>query len=237
MIPDTGTSTGLVRGAVSPPSAYAAQPSKLSLQQQRAAVLLATGLVPATVAAEVQSSSATLSKWSKIPEFALLVEQLSRDVQERTLQKSTISLVEMQDRINQEALGALERVVEISVMAENEAVKLNANLQILDRATNAPRSKMDAADSGPARIILEMPYVEGLIQAAREIKAGHLLYAAAQEMPNLLEAPIEAEWSECDETFESTPIPFPTQDDEETASFCVPTLDYLLEKGEQGGES
>lgn len=71
--------------------------------------------------------------------------------------------------IENEAGGAFSRVVEISKSAENEAVKLSANKDILDRAGYKPGDKIDLTTKGE-KITLTSEHMEIAKKYEEELK-------------------------------------------------------------------
>lgn len=79
-----------------------------------------------------------------------------------SIARENLTKPQIMEVIQAEAKDALARIVELSMTATNEAVKLSANKDILDRAGFKPTDKHDVSSKGEALykampIVINMP--------------------------------------------------------------------------------
>lgn len=172
----------------------------LNLRHRLIAVALASGHSAADIARELNMSQSYISILKRDPEFQLLADSYSTRVIDDSLKIRSMSLAQMQERINADAEKAYERVVEISLSGTGR-VPLAANLAIMDRASNVPKIVQRAETQQVTKIVLELPAVENILKAAKESELTELLEVANQELygPNTRvydgsETPIDAEF-------------------------------------------
>jgi hypothetical protein len=164
--------------------------------------LLAQGKPQTVVARKLNISTQTIQNCLQTPSFLILLDNLRSEYAERIADCTILPFAEMQQRINEEALGALSRLVDISCGERASATMLNANLALLDRSSNTPKaSKIDPSEArnelfnvSVLQVVLETALQVGdktVIQAAERALNSTPRHTIEQE--SFIEAPPKVE--------------------------------------------
>ena len=108
----------------------------LTPQQEKAAVLLASGKTMTETAKEVKIERSTLYQWAEKPNFKAYYNSLVKEIQDNS-KNSLFGLID-------EAFKSLRE----SLKSKNESVKLKAALSVIDRLQN-----VEVGETDPVQII------------------------------------------------------------------------------------
>ena len=137
----------------------------LNMKHFMIAHLLAQGRSQADAARKLNISPQTIQQCLDTPEFNLTLEELKAEYATKLVEKVVLPFAEMQKRVNEEALGALSRVVDISQSDRANSTVLNANLALLDRASNTPKASKGDAGEAP-RDLFNVSVVQLVMETA-----------------------------------------------------------------------
>lgn len=156
----------------------------LNLKHFQIAHLLAQGKSQVDIAAKLNISPATIQNCLDTPEFNLTLEELKNEYSEKLIERTILPIAEMQNRINEESLGALARVVAISCADKANTTVLNANLALMDRASNVPKtSKIDSGES--PHDLFSINVVQLVLETALQIGDKSILKSAQKALNNI----------------------------------------------------
>lgn len=156
----------------------------LTIKHFQIAHLLAQGKNQAVVARKLNISPATVHSCLQNPEFNLALEDLRKEYEAKLAERIILPFAEMQNRINEESLGALSRVVDLSHAADKDSVRLKANLALLDRSSNTPKAtSLDPASN--QRELFPPTLIQLILQTAIEMGDTTILASAERELAKI----------------------------------------------------
>lgn len=125
----------------------------LNTKHKVAALLEARGELNKNEIAEVVGLSPTRLSTirNSVPEYKLLVQQYTKELAERTLDRAA----ELLARFNDEAPEAFGTLCALHIKADRDSVRLGAAREILDRATIAP-AKRDVSGGGEGGVVIQL---------------------------------------------------------------------------------
>lgn len=205
---------------------------KLSLKHYQIAHLLAQGKSQQVIAKRLAITPATIQNCLDTPAFHLVLEELKEKYAVELIEQTIIPLADMQNKINEQAMEAFNRIVDLSCSERVNTGVLNANLAIIDRASNIPKaSKIDPGEQ--CRDLFSVNVVQLVLETALQVGDKSILASAQKALHQIpqtspADAIIDADYKSCE--------PFPANNVLPPSPFALKSLDEMSDSLEEDEE-
>jgi Trp operon repressor len=157
---------------------------KLSLKHYQIAHLLAQGKSQRVIAQRLNINPSTIQNCLDTPAFHLVLSELREKYESELIERTILPIAEMQNKINEEAFSAFNRIVDLSCSDRANTGVLNANLAIIDRASNMPKaSKVDTSES--QKDLFNVNIVQLVLETALQVGDKTILASAQKALNNI----------------------------------------------------